>query len=277
MRRSKSSYTASWQYTTRVEVHLWPAVPVVPKRQDSTAWVTSASECTTTALFPPSSRSVRVMLGATACSSATPIFSPPVASHIPTRGSVHMRSTRFLSTMSMQHTSPENPRFSSTVSTTRVIAMALSTASGCGFHTTPFPVARAGSAPQPKGAYGKLNAVTLPTMPRGNDRSSPYQPSSRLVESLELYWRVTWVWSPPHSAARASIDCATSNISTNSPTLSDGTFPISSVSRLARLSVLCLIFSVISITIATRSSPVSLAHRRCASCMRVSEASMCAH
>ncbi len=148
-------------------MHLWPQVPTAAKVHALKAISRLASSMIIVALFPPNSRRQFPNLSLTFCLIIFPIFVDPVKDI----NGILLSST-ILAPMSAPpwrtvKTFGLIPFFYNTSATILDEAIVTIDDWGDPFHVIQFPQIKAIAAFHAKTAFGKLNAVIIPTMPRG--------------------------------------------------------------------------------------------------------------
>ena len=155
----------------RVVVHRCPAVPTAPKRIARTARSRFASSVTMIPLFPPSSRIVRPRRRATASAARRPMRTDPVKLTSGNRGSLIIRSPIVAPGPITRLKTPSSPpstwKSAHTWLVTCWTAIAHRATAEAGFQTIVSPQTAAMAAFHDQTAVGKLNAVMMPTAPRG--------------------------------------------------------------------------------------------------------------
>mmetsp|Transcript_55836 Transcript_55836/g.109298 ORF Transcript_55836/g.109298 Transcript_55836/m.109298 type:complete len:270 (+) Transcript_55836:1827-2636(+) len=162
-----SSYTFSCTSSLLRLVHLCPHVPTAPKRLPRTARSRSASSMITEALLPPSSRSTFPKRSWTATPTLRPVLQEPVKE---TR-LILLSFEIFSPTLPSPVQRTNAPTGQSFLSRTRVMifdrARWVRGVVSAPFQMLQLPQIRERARFHPRGAAGKLNAVIMPTLPRG--------------------------------------------------------------------------------------------------------------
>ncbi|MNT37999.1 hypothetical protein D3C72_1741690 [compost metagenome] len=157
----------SWIISLLVLVQRCPAVPTAPNTAPMMVIFKSASGVTMIALFPPSSKSVLPRRCATVTATSFPMRVDPVAEIKAMRLSAESHSPTSLSPIMRLDIPSGSPLLCRISASNFWQAMAHSGVFSLGFQTTVLPQTRARAVFHAHTATGKLNAVIIPTTPKG--------------------------------------------------------------------------------------------------------------